>query len=234
MTLHEAISTFGLEAKSKLSNPVASGAPEDQLRAPLETLVADLAELAGLRPGTVVMVGETSLADIKTRPDYAVTRAQRPDRLHRGQGAGEGSRPLPLSRPARPGAVGEAPDSPEPRLHGRQRIQPLAQRRARRGGRSVGGRRGDRRQQARRPRRSRVPVRRLLPVGAAAAPVGQGACRHHRPSLPAAARRGDGAVGARLALAHETSRRIGASSCFRARRTKPSRTATRRRSPSGF
>ena len=75
MALHEAISTFGFEAKSKLSNPVASGAPEDQLRAPLEALVADLAEVAGLHSGTVVMVGETSLADIKTRPDYAVTRA---------------------------------------------------------------------------------------------------------------------------------------------------------------
>ena len=75
MKLQEAISRFGLEAKSKLSNPGAAGAPEDQLWAPLETLVADLAELAGLRSGTVVMVGETSLADIKTRPDYAVTRA---------------------------------------------------------------------------------------------------------------------------------------------------------------
>ena len=55
MTLQEAISTFGLEAKSKLSNPGASGAPEDQLRAPLEALGANL-------------------ADLKTRPDYAVTR----------------------------------------------------------------------------------------------------------------------------------------------------------------
>ena len=73
MTLQQAISVFGREAKSKLSNPVASGAPEDQLRAPLEALVVGLAELAGLRPGAVVMVGEMSLADIKTRPDYAVT-----------------------------------------------------------------------------------------------------------------------------------------------------------------
>ena len=74
MSLQQAISAFGREAKAKLSNPGASGAPEDQLRAPLELLVTSLAELAGLRPGTVVMVGETSLADIKTRPDYAVTR----------------------------------------------------------------------------------------------------------------------------------------------------------------
>ena len=73
MTLQEAISKFGLEAKSKLSNPSASGAPEDQLRSPLEALIADLAELAGLGRGAVVAVGETSLADLKTRPDYAVT-----------------------------------------------------------------------------------------------------------------------------------------------------------------
>ena len=74
LSLQEAVSAFGREAKSKLSNPAASGAPEDQLRAPLEALIPDLAELAGLHPGAVVMVGETSLADIKTRPDYAVTR----------------------------------------------------------------------------------------------------------------------------------------------------------------
>lgn len=74
MTLHQAISRFGIEAKSKLSNPGASGAPEDQLRAPLEALVGSLAELVGLLPGTVVAVGETSVADLKTRPDYAITR----------------------------------------------------------------------------------------------------------------------------------------------------------------
>ena len=74
MTLQEAISKFGAEAKLKLSNPSASGAPEDQLRAPLEGLIANLAELTGLPPGSVVAVGETSLADLKTRPDYAVTR----------------------------------------------------------------------------------------------------------------------------------------------------------------
>ena len=74
MTLQEAISTFGAEAKSKLSNPGASGAPEDQLRTPLEGLIGSLAALTGLPPGTVVAVGESSLADLKTRPDYAVTR----------------------------------------------------------------------------------------------------------------------------------------------------------------
>ena len=74
MTLQQAVSRFGAEAKSKLSNPSASGAPEDQLRTPLEGLIGRLAELTGLPAGTVVAVGETSLADLKTRPDYAVTR----------------------------------------------------------------------------------------------------------------------------------------------------------------
>ena len=75
MTLQEAISAFGTDAKSKLSNPAAIGAPEDQLRAPLEALIQRLAEIVGLPPGTVVVVGEASLADLKTRPDYAVTRS---------------------------------------------------------------------------------------------------------------------------------------------------------------
>ena len=73
MNLDEAVSQFGAEAKSKLSNPAASGGAEDQLRAPLERLVAALAEIAGLEPGSVVPVGETSLADLRTRPDYAIT-----------------------------------------------------------------------------------------------------------------------------------------------------------------
>ena len=91
MTLREAISKYGLEAKSKLSNPGASGGPEDQLRAPLEGLVANLAVLTGLPHGAVVTVGEASLTDLKTRPDYAVTRRKRPDWFHRGKGAWQGS-----------------------------------------------------------------------------------------------------------------------------------------------
>ena len=50
-----------------------SGAPEDQLRAPLESLILDLAEFLGLPRNQIAAVGETSLADLKTRPDYAVT-----------------------------------------------------------------------------------------------------------------------------------------------------------------
>lgn len=67
------IAAFGAKAKAKLSNPGATGEPEDQLRAPFEQLLVDLAELAGLSKSVVTAVGESSISDLKTRPDYAVT-----------------------------------------------------------------------------------------------------------------------------------------------------------------
>ncbi|MDP2765663.1 MAG: type ISP restriction/modification enzyme [Brevundimonas sp.] len=73
-TLEDAVSRFGATAKSKLSNPAVTGQPEDQLRAPLETLIADLCALIGPAADDTVAVGETSLADIMSRPDYSVTR----------------------------------------------------------------------------------------------------------------------------------------------------------------
>ena len=72
-TLDAIISNFGNRVKAKLSNAAVSGAPEDQLRAPLEGLIYDIAELLGLPRKQIVAVGETSLADLKTRPDYAIT-----------------------------------------------------------------------------------------------------------------------------------------------------------------
>ncbi|HVQ36458.1 MAG TPA: type ISP restriction/modification enzyme [Pyrinomonadaceae bacterium] len=68
-----AISTFGTAAKSKLSNRAATGQPEDQLRAPLELLISDLSEICGFRRSEVTAVGESSLSELKTRPDYAIT-----------------------------------------------------------------------------------------------------------------------------------------------------------------
>lgn len=73
LSLESAISTFGISAAEKLLNVAASGEPEDQLRAPFETLLADLAELSGLGRDNVVAVGESSLSELKTRPDYAIT-----------------------------------------------------------------------------------------------------------------------------------------------------------------
>lgn len=72
--LAKAVSRFGASATSKLKNPAVIGQPEDQLRAPLEGLVADLCALIGPAADGTVLVGETSLADLLTRPDYAVTR----------------------------------------------------------------------------------------------------------------------------------------------------------------
>jgi hypothetical protein len=73
VTLDQAVSRFGAATKGKLSGRGASGAPEDQLRSPLEGLLSDLAELALFQPGDVVAVGEATLAELRTRPDYAIT-----------------------------------------------------------------------------------------------------------------------------------------------------------------
>lgn len=73
LTLESIVSAFGQAAKAKLSNPAISGSPEDQLRGPLETLFSGMANLCGLQPNALSLVGETHMADIKTRPDYAAT-----------------------------------------------------------------------------------------------------------------------------------------------------------------
>ena len=72
-TLASAVSVFGASVKPKLANAAIGGAPEDQLRGPLDALFHDLAEIAGLPAGGVHLVGETSLTELKTRPDFAVT-----------------------------------------------------------------------------------------------------------------------------------------------------------------
>jgi hypothetical protein len=73
LTIETAISEFGIAAKAKLANPAAAGQPEDQIRAPFEQLLLDIATLSGFPSGSVVPVGESSVSDLKTRPDYAVT-----------------------------------------------------------------------------------------------------------------------------------------------------------------
>lgn len=75
LTLDGAISAFGVAAKAKLSNLAVRGEPEDQLRTPLETLILDLAELMPIARNTITCVGESSLTDRNTRPDYAITRS---------------------------------------------------------------------------------------------------------------------------------------------------------------
>ena len=127
-TLRSAVATFGAAATAKLTNPAAAGEPEDQLRAPLEGLVADLAELCGLPRSAVAAVGESAVAEFKTRPDYAITLRGTLVGLHRDQGPRQGRRPAAVPRSARQGAVGKAAIPPQSPLYRRQRVQSLAQR----------------------------------------------------------------------------------------------------------
>jgi hypothetical protein len=69
----EAVSRFGVSLKQKFSGIAAIGSPEDQLRAPLEQLIQDLVAAQGWA-ANVVLVGESSLRDLKTRPDFAVAK----------------------------------------------------------------------------------------------------------------------------------------------------------------
>src|SRR5436305_1125170 len=73
VTLQTAIARYGTEAKAKLQNLGASGEPEEQLRSPFEGLIEDLADLCGFPRTVVAAVGESAIAKLKTRPDYAIT-----------------------------------------------------------------------------------------------------------------------------------------------------------------
>lgn len=75
-SLAEAVSNYGASTKSKLSSPAVTGAPEDQLRNPLETFFQSLARILGYPSGAISLVGETTLAALSTRPDFAVTRSK--------------------------------------------------------------------------------------------------------------------------------------------------------------
>jgi hypothetical protein len=73
MGIQNHISEFGAAVKAKLAAAGATGEPEDQLRAPTEKLLADVAALCGFAKGDVTAVGESTVAALRTRPDYAVT-----------------------------------------------------------------------------------------------------------------------------------------------------------------
>jgi hypothetical protein len=72
-TLATSVSAYGASLKGKLSNVAITGAPEDQLRGPLEALIKDCAEIEGLHTAGIKFVGEATLSELKTRPDFAVT-----------------------------------------------------------------------------------------------------------------------------------------------------------------
>ncbi|TWT69446.1 type ISP restriction/modification enzyme [Crateriforma conspicua] len=70
--IDDAISKFGESVTAK-STAMVTGEPEDQLRGPLETLIADLAEFIGFKRGDVTPIGESSVQSLHVRPDFAVT-----------------------------------------------------------------------------------------------------------------------------------------------------------------
>lgn len=72
-SVDEVVSRFGAAATSKLSAVSVRGEPEDQLRNPLEGLFGGLCELAALDAGKLTLIGESSLAEMHTRPDFAVS-----------------------------------------------------------------------------------------------------------------------------------------------------------------
>ncbi len=72
-SLREAVSRFGATLKPKLSGIGATGSPEDQLRGPLDQLVQDIVLALGWATN-VVLIGKSSVQELKTRPDFAVTK----------------------------------------------------------------------------------------------------------------------------------------------------------------
>ncbi len=63
----QAVSVLGADVAPKLAG--GEGEPEDQMRGPLETFMQSMATALGV---TITAVGETSLSDLRVRPDYAV------------------------------------------------------------------------------------------------------------------------------------------------------------------
>lgn len=99
MNLQQAISEYGKAVAAKLGNPAITGAPEDQLRGPLEHLIRDgLADLCGWA-GKIGLVGETTLSSSKTRPDYAVTLGNALIGFIEVKAPGKGANPRSYSDP---------------------------------------------------------------------------------------------------------------------------------------
>ena len=180
--------------------------PEDQLRTPLEGLIANLAELTGLPPGTVVAVGETSLADLKTRPDYAVTRRNALIGFIEVKAPGKGADPRRFQDrhdkeqwtklQTLPNLIYTDGNGFSLWRNGELEGQVV----------HMEGDVADAGNKLAAPDGLVSAVRRLLSVGAAAAPLGRTTRRRHGTPVPPAPGRGFGATGARVCPAHESCR----------------------------
>jgi hypothetical protein len=116
LTIKSAVANFGLKVKDKLSNPAVTGQPEDQIRSPFENLLADIAELCEFPKTAVSAVGESSLTDLKTRPDYAVTVHNALVGFIELKAPGKGSDPRKFQRSARQNPVGKTAVTSQSRL----------------------------------------------------------------------------------------------------------------------
>lgn len=125
-SLANAVSAYGASLKPKLSNIAITGAPEDQLRGPLETLIKDLAEVGGLAVGTIQLVGETTLSDIKTRPDFAVIVSKALVGFIEVKAPGKGADPRRFDNEHDKELMGQAEIVAELDLHRWKRLQPVA------------------------------------------------------------------------------------------------------------
>lgn len=70
-TVDSVVSALGAELKQKLAQPVVTGDPEDQLRTPLDTFLRAMAGVLGY--ADVNVIGEVKMADVSSRPDFAIT-----------------------------------------------------------------------------------------------------------------------------------------------------------------
>lgn len=70
-TLSDALRNLGVDLKTKLTQPVITGNAEEQLRTPLDTFLRAVANAFHLPD--VNVIGEVQMADISSRPDFAVT-----------------------------------------------------------------------------------------------------------------------------------------------------------------
>ena len=92
-TVAVAVSRYGATIKPKLASIAIGGAPEDQLRGPLDAFVRDLAKLTGFPADSVHLIGETTLAGLKTRPDFAVSVSNALVRFIEVKAPGKGADP---------------------------------------------------------------------------------------------------------------------------------------------
>ncbi len=99
LTLDAAISTFGESVRNKLTSVGATGEPEEQLRTPLDILIREIVELLGLPRESVDVIGETQIAELKTRPDFAVLRTKLLVGFIEVKAPGKGANPLRFKDP---------------------------------------------------------------------------------------------------------------------------------------